>query len=315
MLCDVIWHEPWSCYRSVLEDCYEYEIHFKKLEDWKEIMNNLVPVSDIEKMANAVSKSKLFGIKTAEEAMSLMLIAQAEGLHPAIAARDYHIINGKPSLKADAMLARFQTAGGSVKWNDYTDTKCNAVISHPQGGSVTVEWTIEMAKKIGLTKNNTWQNYPRQMLRARVISEGIRTVYPGVAVGIYTPEEVQDFNDKTMVDITPTEVDHSKPKSQFSNATRRKEFQQNIAMNFHNAKSHKELTELMEMDKTKLVDMEASGAEADHLSLGEIRKQFQIAWNRLAKPVPVEDNTFDEEELPAYLNNAQDSGLLPKAGV
>ena len=32
------------------------------------------------------------------------------------------------------------------------------------------------------------------MLRARVISEGIRTVYPGVAVGIYTPEEVNDFD-------------------------------------------------------------------------------------------------------------------------
>jgi hypothetical protein len=31
------------------------------------------------------------------------------------------------------------------------------------------------------------------MLRARVISEGIRTVYPGVLTGEYTPEEVMDF--------------------------------------------------------------------------------------------------------------------------
>ena len=31
------------------------------------------------------------------------------------------------------------------------------------------------------------------MLRARVISEGIRTVYPGVVVGVYTPEEVSDM--------------------------------------------------------------------------------------------------------------------------
>jgi hypothetical protein len=31
------------------------------------------------------------------------------------------------------------------------------------------------------------------MLRSRCISEGIRTVYPGVTVGVYTPEEVQDF--------------------------------------------------------------------------------------------------------------------------
>ena len=31
------------------------------------------------------------------------------------------------------------------------------------------------------------------MLRARVASEGIRSVYPGCVVGVYTPEEVQDF--------------------------------------------------------------------------------------------------------------------------
>jgi hypothetical protein len=31
------------------------------------------------------------------------------------------------------------------------------------------------------------------MLRARCISEGIRAVYPGCVVGVYTPEEVQDF--------------------------------------------------------------------------------------------------------------------------
>jgi hypothetical protein len=31
------------------------------------------------------------------------------------------------------------------------------------------------------------------MLRARVVSEGIRSVYPGCVVGVYTPEEVQDF--------------------------------------------------------------------------------------------------------------------------
>ena len=31
------------------------------------------------------------------------------------------------------------------------------------------------------------------MLRARVISEGIRAVFPGCVVGVYTPEEVADF--------------------------------------------------------------------------------------------------------------------------
>jgi hypothetical protein len=155
-------------------------------------MTALVPVDQVERMAVAVAKSGLFGVKTPDQAMALMLIAQAEGLHPAIAARDYHVINGRPTLKADAMLARFQTAGGSVRWGEYTDARVVGTFSHPQGGSVEVAWTLEMAAAAGLNKNPTWRSYPRQMLRARCVSEGIRTVFPGVVVGTYTPEEAED---------------------------------------------------------------------------------------------------------------------------
>ena len=74
-----------------------------------------------------------------------------------------------------------------------TEQRVSATFSHPQGGSVEIEWTIDMAKRAGLTKNPTWTQYPRAMLRARCISEGIRTVFPGVVVGTYTPEEVEDM--------------------------------------------------------------------------------------------------------------------------
>ena len=156
-------------------------------------MNAIVPLGDIERMALAVSKSNLFGVKTPEQAIALMLVAQAEGMHPAIAATHYHLINGRPTLKADAMLSRFQAAGGTVNWKTYTDAEVTGTFSHPQGGRVDITWTVAQAQTAGLTKNPTWRQYPRQMLRSRCISEGIRTVYPGVTVGVYTPEEVQDF--------------------------------------------------------------------------------------------------------------------------
>jgi len=153
----------------------------------------LVPVADIEKMAVAIAKSKMFGMKTADEAFALMLIAQAEGMHPAIAARDYHVIQGRPTLKADAMLARFQNAGGKVQWDVYTDAEVTGTFSHPQGGSLKLTWTFAQAKSIGLTGKDNWKNYPRAMLRARCISEGIRTVYPGCVVGTYTAEELEEI--------------------------------------------------------------------------------------------------------------------------
>jgi hypothetical protein len=163
----------------------------------------LFAMSDLERMAQSMVKSRLFGIENVEQAVTLMLVAQAEGLHPATAARDYHIIQGRPSMKADAMLAKFQQAGGVVEWHDYTDTKVSGAFRHPQSPKpVMIEWTMEMAKRIGLATKDNWRKYPRAMLRARVISEGVRTCYPSIATGIYTPEEVQDFSE--IKDITPT---------------------------------------------------------------------------------------------------------------
>lgn len=156
-------------------------------------MTALVPVDQIERMAVSVARSGLFGFKTPDQAMALMLVAQAENLHPAKAIQEYHIINGKPTLKADAMLARFQAAGGRVEWIEYTDTKVVGKFSHQSGGSVTVEWTVEMGRKAGLLGNPTWTKYPRQMLRSRCIAEGIRTVFPSVIVGSYSEEEGEDM--------------------------------------------------------------------------------------------------------------------------
>ena len=164
-------------------------------------MSNIVPLADIQQMAEVAAKSRMFGVKNSEEAMAIMLLCQAENLHPAIAMRDFHIIQGRPALKADAMLARFQQAGGSVNWKDYTDEKVTGVFSHPSGGSLEVSWSLAQAKSIGIANKDNWRNYPRAMLRARCVSEGIRSVYPGCVVGVYTPEEIQDFKPSKTIDM------------------------------------------------------------------------------------------------------------------
>jgi hypothetical protein len=153
-------------------------------------MTDLVPFAEMSKMAAVAANSRMFGFKTQDEALAIMLLCQGEGLHPAVALRDYHVISGRPSMKSDAMLARFQQAGGSVKWSRYDETGVSGVFSHPAGGSVEITWTIEQAKAANLSGRDVWKAYPRAMLRARCISEGIRTVFPACIVGTYTPEEI-----------------------------------------------------------------------------------------------------------------------------
>lgn len=152
-----------------------------------------VSFSEIERMADSMARAQLFGKQTSQQILSLMLIAQANGQHPAAAARDYDVIQGRPSKKAEAMLRDFLLAGGKVDWHAYTDAKCDATFSHPQGGSVRVDWDMARMRNAGISNDAMYKKYPRNMLRARCISEGVRTVCPVATGGLYAPEETRSM--------------------------------------------------------------------------------------------------------------------------
>ena len=158
-------------------------------------MSNIIPVSDMTVMADSIVKSGFYGFKTKEQVMAVMLVAQAENKHPASVVQEYDIIQGKPALKSQAILARFQLSGGSVQWDVVTPKAVKGTFKHPQGGSLTVEWTIEMARQAGIYREGSgWSKYPEDMLRARVLSRAVRSIYPACILGHYATEEVMDFD-------------------------------------------------------------------------------------------------------------------------
>lgn len=165
-------------------------------------------LSDMQTMAVAVAKSGLFGMKTPEQALALMLVAQSENMHPATITQDYDIIQGKACRKTHSVMARFQQMGGSVQWHELTDQIADATFSHPKGGSLRITWTFEQAQRAHLTGKDNWKNYPRAMLRARCIAEGVRAVYPAAIGGMMVVEEAQDT---TADRDAPTEPKHMGP--------------------------------------------------------------------------------------------------------
>jgi hypothetical protein len=149
-------------------------------------------LQDMQTLAVAIAKSNLFGIKTPEQALVLMAIAQAEGRHPVEAARDYDIINGRPAKKAEAMLRDFILAGGKVAWHALTDELADATFTHPQTGEVRIDWDMKRAKT-AFGQKDMYAKFPRQMLRSRVVSEGVRTLWPLATSGMYEPGETADI--------------------------------------------------------------------------------------------------------------------------
>jgi hypothetical protein len=150
----------------------------------------------IQRMAVAFAKSGLFGVKDADQALSLMLMAQATGQHPALIMRDYDVIQGRLAKKAEAMLRDFQLSGGKVEWQELTDLRAAAIFSHPLSPKpISIDWDIPRAEKAGLTGKDgkMYVKYTRAMLRSRCISEGIRSTAPGATSQMYTPEELRQI--------------------------------------------------------------------------------------------------------------------------
>jgi len=171
------------------------------------------PLADVWRLGKMIAQSGLFGVKSPDQAAILALEAYHQQRPVTELARRYHVIEGKLSMRSDAMQAEFQADRGRILWLETTREACRAEFSHPDYAPepVLVEVTFAELDKVGVTRGkngvkDNWRKFPRQMLRARAISEGVRMVHPGIVVGVYSPEEVSDFDLREVPLETPPAV-------------------------------------------------------------------------------------------------------------
>jgi hypothetical protein len=158
---------------------------------------NLIPFPDLERMAATLFRAGMFKLKTPEQAVGLMLIAQAEGLHPMHAFLRFHIMeDGRPSMKSSAVQAAFQERGGKVEWLTEADDRLNqrARFTSRDGIVKEIGYSIIEAQAAGYVKAlSNWVKDPASQLRARTITRGVRMLDPAVLGGLYSPEELIDI--------------------------------------------------------------------------------------------------------------------------
>ena len=160
------------------------------------------PVSAIETIGKAITLSRIFGCQNEAQGQVLALECLAKKLPPLALAEQYHLIDGKLSMKADAMLAGFEDAEGQYEIKEYSPDACEILFLRGKN-QLTVRITWEMAQQEkwpfgkGKELKTNWSTpIGRQdMLWARVVSRGVRRLAPGVVCGRYTPEEITDIAD------------------------------------------------------------------------------------------------------------------------
>lgn len=173
----------------------------------------------VKQLGHAIAASQMFGAQTPAQGEVFALECLARRIPPLMLAENYHVIFGKLSMKAEAMLARFEELGGKYRVIERTaDRAAIELIRDGQKQVFSLTWAeaqqepfvyeagkgVKEAEVIALIAKKTppplKAKYatPRartQMLWARVVSDGVRTMNPGVVSGTYTPEEVLDFSE------------------------------------------------------------------------------------------------------------------------
>lgn len=150
------------------------------------IGNALVPHSFHEAKEQAMALAKAEGFlpraylgRPAAVLAALMTGAEL-GIGPMQALRGIHIVEGKPTLAADLMLALAIRAGVRIQWLRSDAEVAHARFTRPGFHAHEERWTIEDAKRAGLDKKDNWRKYPTSMLRARVVSMALRAWSPDV---------------------------------------------------------------------------------------------------------------------------------------
>lgn len=171
-------------------------------------MNDL---PSVQALGGAISESGMFGCNKPEQGIIIALQCIAENKPPLEMAKNYHLVKGKLTKRADSMLADFKRSGGKIKWRNLKNRETqSAIFTDPDGASYDVSYSIDDAKSAGFynTKaDSPWQKTPAAMLRARLVSETLRAIAPEIVTGVYTPEEAAQFDD-----VQPATQNKPEPK-------------------------------------------------------------------------------------------------------
>lgn len=117
------------------------------------------------------------------------------GLGPMQALAKISVIEGRPTLSAEAQRALILADGHELWVDEATATK--VTVSGRRVGSErtsSVTWTLDDAKRAGLAGRTNWRSYPRQMLQARATAELARLIFADVIGGLAATEELEDVD-------------------------------------------------------------------------------------------------------------------------
>ncbi len=144
-------------------------------------------------LSNHAFQARLFNGFGSPQAVLMVLLAGREFGMPAMTAlRAFHIVEGRPTLAADAIRALILRSGklAYFRCTERTAERATFVAKRGDDPEISLTYTIEEARTAGLVRpNSAWTKSSADMLVARASSKLARLIAPDLVHGLYSPEE------------------------------------------------------------------------------------------------------------------------------
>lgn len=171
-------------------------------------------VDDVLRLSDVLAKSGMFAdARQGAQAAVKILAGREMGFGEIASMTGIHVINGRVSIGANLMAAAVKKSGKyDYRVLQMDESACE--IEYFQGGQSIgkSKFTLADARKAG-TKN--LDKYPRNMLFARAMSNGVRWYCPDALGGapVYTPEELGAETDEegNVISVEATPVAQEQP--------------------------------------------------------------------------------------------------------
>jgi hypothetical protein len=165
---------------------------------------NTTDLIELIKVGKVVVASRDFNVTSAAQVAVRILVGREKGLSPFDSLAAVNLIGGRPTFTANAMAGFVKRSGRyDYRIKTLTNELCEIVFFEGKEELGVSSFSMKDATTANLVKGNNWRFYPRNMLFARAMSNGVKWFCPDIlACGAYITGELGD-PDVIDADFTP----------------------------------------------------------------------------------------------------------------
>lgn len=167
--------------------------NIQPLRPMADVLDVVTHLDKLWDFAAILVKSRMLptSIATTEAAVAIILKGRELGIGPMHAFDSISVIQGKPTISPQLMLALIERSGMLEDMTvEEQPESCHITLKRRGRTAQRVTFDRGEANSMGLWGKGNWLKMPGVMLYWRCVAKSCRRVFPDVIAGCYTPEEM-----------------------------------------------------------------------------------------------------------------------------